>query len=585
MRALALREARRLAPFGLGGLGLTLLAWWSPWHLGGVPTLLLPVTTILVTIVLGVAAVAPDTAAGGVAFLLRLPLRPGRVAAAKTLVAAAWALPVVAPLLIESRQPYTASMYALIGLAAGLLASVISRRVLPALCVAPLIIGTWLLLGVIVPVTALDAAVGPYSMPAMAALSLGLAALAFARGDLHRASPRPALIAAVGLAPTFVLVFAGSAAAQAWTLARVVPGALRVREAVALPAGPRLALSLEATVWSGHEVRTAVLEADHAWLIPARNACRPAPSPDGRFLLLEDLVGSSGWIVDVSARTVTRLPELGTFVSLRETEPLWGPGGLLALVRGRGALEAFYPRERGLARAWRALPPGARYVGLADDGRALLADAAGVLACDLPGPGDDGAPVAPERLLRWPEGMSWEQAAPAPGGRLLVIDQAGAVHVVDLRAGGVVALAITPARRVRLDRAAHSPDGGRAAFTHADAAVSIFDLSSGERLLTVTPPPRAAFETPWGGGDPAWAPDGRAVAMPWGPVAFLGDHPAGERPCLDPSAHVHADLGRRGSVAAFVLDHVVPRDAPLSLARPFTAEPAVVLDLTSGGAR
>ncbi len=590
MRALALREARRLAPYGLGASALGAGALVTGHAEGAVPFF----GSLAAAALLGVTAFAPDTARGGAVFLRTLPLPSWRVAAVKVAVALAWAVPASAPLALPLNDwhPGAAVGPPALGFGAGVLASVVSHRVTPALLIAPLVALLTALAGLTLPCLALGldpAPLGFVVLPALAALSALLAVAAFAHGDRHRPTLRPALIAAAGLAPAFVLVFGATAAARDWTLRNTLPAALEVEGATALPGRPGLALELEATLWTKDEAWCAVLEADRAWLVPARNAVAPRPSPDGRFLLLEDGQGPGGWLVDLDARTTTALTGRGS-VGFGYDDVVWGPDGVVALVRGHGAVDALYPAAashpgRAPDRACAHRPvPGASYVGLTDDGRALLVDPEGALVCDLPRPGA-AASTPPERLLAWPDGLAVESALSLPGRRLLVASTVGAVLLFDLTTGAMTPLddagerAPGPLRRGAITL---SPSGRLAAFS-TTSAVLCYDLATGARVAAEERPtdaPRGGF-----GRAPAWSASERALALPWCATLFLDEHPLGDRHCAAASPHSHPALGER-VVAGFVLDRVVPRGQPLTLARPFSDE-AVRLTLkhADGGAR
>ncbi|MCO5171230.1 MAG: PQQ-like beta-propeller repeat protein [Planctomycetes bacterium] len=514
MKALLLRELRRLAPYGLGAALLALAL--PPTDDAGL------VLHAALAAVLGVAAVAPDTAAGGTAFLLRLPARPVQVAAVKLLVAALWVLPALVAALARDPRGVGVGIPCLFaaGLGAGALASVVAHRVMPAVLLAPMLLAAFGLMGV-VPLAALRTeprgVLAFLAAPAAIGLaSVGLAALAFAHGERHRPTPRPALLAGAGLAALAVLSFGSTAAAHAWTLEHVAPGALRAVAATPIPGGG-LVVELDAALWCGHERRIVVLGPGDAWQVPLRGVAGPEVSPDGRLVLLAGFP-AGGWLLDLDARTTTPLPG---FEPHRDVA--WGPEGAVTLTRSHQGLEPvdvlrLAPAGHEDARVVLHVP-GAHYVGLAEDGRALLVDDAGVLASALPAPGAPASTPPAERLVRWPAGLSCQQALPVAGGRLLVLDPEGTVHALDLRTGDGVALTgwdepvylhrstvqVSPCRR----RAAARITGGR---------IVVVDLATGARVLDARPPADAGPTTRL---EPAWTPDGEALALPWGPVASI----------------------------------------------------------------
>lgn len=607
MRALMSRELRRLAPISAGLLLLccALLALdLKGMRPSGVN--LSVVALLLAPALLGVAAVAPDTSAGGTAFLLRLPVRPAQVIVAKALCAGLLTLVSISPFLIglllykddDRGKFYVISLF---GFAAGLLASVVAHRVMTALLVAPVLLAAVGILGVILPALALGISPG-FAEVVTAAFSLAFGAAAvtsFARGERHRVSARPALIAAAILGPLVPLNLAANAGAQAWTYAEVLPGALRIKHAT--PAGARVAVAMHADLWTGQERRVAVLEGDRAWLVPARGAVWPEASPDGRYLLLRAGGAPGGWIVDLERRTTTAITGRASD-GFGYTDAVWSSEtGLVQLVRGRASVETFTPHPVDspalgpeTACAMR-LMPGANYVGVTLDGRALLTDAEGVLSVPLPQPGQTHH-VAPTRVLAFAADVSCQGAVASPSGRLLVVSQAtdagpASLRVLDLAAGTTVALAPDAdgsALPARLDRgsARFSPDERRVALTLAGEHVASFDLRSGALLARHAAPANDAVRA-WLGVPPFWSADGQALALPWGAVVFYAPHALAGGRCEDVVAHTHA--GSPTNAVALVGERALLEGRPLALTPLFSREgasgaPELVV-LEQGGAR
>lgn len=545
MRALLLRDLRRLAPYGLAAAPLALAL--PPVDVTGL------LVHVALAAVLGVAAVAPDTAAGGTAFLLRLPARPVGVAATKLLAAALWLLPALAAALARDARDLGVGLPCLsaAGFGAGALASVVAHRVMPAVLLAPLLLVTFGLLSLL-PFAVLGAQpqgfLAQFAGPTgLGVASVGLALLAFARGERHRSTPRPAVIAAGGLATLGVLTFTSTAGAYAWTLEREAPRALAALGAAPLGEGG-LVVELEADLWCGVERRVVTLGPEGVWQVPLRQVAWPQASPDGRFVLLTDFRLGGGWLLDVAARTTTRLPRYEP-----HRDVAWGPDGAVTLLRSHQGLEPvdllrLTPANREDARAVLHVP-GAHYVGLAEDGRALLVDDAGVVAGPLPGSVTPAPEV--ERLVAWPADLVCVAAMPAPGGRLLVLDPAGELHALDLGSGARVGLGSWEGDALYLHASAvrFAPGGRHAALRLAGSRTVVVDLATGARVVDALPPSRSG---PWSGHGPVWTPDGQALALPWGPVVTVD---GGERAAV-PGGAVGFVAGRavaRGAALADVL--------------------------------
>jgi hypothetical protein len=605
VKALLRRELRRLAPLtaGLLLLSCVLLAV----ELNGVRffNMTLSVgTMLLVPALLGVATVAPDTGAGGTAFLSRLPLRPAQVIVGKALCGWLLALVAVAPFLVASAiydgVDLILGLLPAWGFAAGLLASVVAHRVMAALLVAPVLLVVVMLVAGLLPAVALEIN-GP--LPGLAVFSVALVAAAvaaFVRGERHRISARPALVAAAILGPLVPLNFAATAGAQAWTYAEVLPGALRVKRAA--PAGARVAVAMEADLWTGRERRVAVLDGDRAWLVPARGAVLPDVSPDGRFLLLRAMFDPGGWIVDLEAGTTTAVTGRAS-VGFGYTDAVWSDTGLVQLVRGRSSVETFTPHpvddlQLGPDSACATRPmPGASYAGVTPDGRALLTDVEGVISVPLPQPGQT-AHEAPTRVFSWPWLGAPGGAVVSPSGRrLLALVPASKglserLLLADLATGGRAELDSAPdghPYRARLDRGnvRFSADERRVALTLSGEHVASFDLATGA-LLGHHDAPADDDVRAWLGAAPFWSSDGGALALPWGTVVFYGPHALAGGRCEQATAHSHAEAPAR-AVALLGDGQALVEGQPLALTRlfvrPGASEAPALVVLSQGGAR
>lgn len=607
MRTLFLRELRRLAPYG-GGLFLGVLLPYAlplPWH--EKPSLWSMVILSGVVLALAVSTVVPDTASGGLAFLLRMPVRRGRVIALKTLAAALWTLPVLVTFLLAI-GPVSVDPFLGLGLGAialifgcGLLASVTSRQVLPAFMVAPLLALAAMLAGLFPSVFALDVYPMPLASVVLSALGVAsviAAAVAFVRGEPHRPSPRPALLAAAVLAPVFVASFAATAAAQAWTFARVLPHELRVVDSVRA-SGARQLVRLEASLWTGIEQRVAVVEGEGAWLLPVRGEVELEASPDGRWALLRRPRRPGGWLVDLTTRTTTALPGRAAegFGFPHVVWPRTHGAALPVMLRQvrPGELELFAPYPVSSPEELRRgpsftfpVPADARLVGVTAGGDALLADDRGLLACELPRPkqGVGGG----TRRLPWPEGLRPDDLQTSPRRERVIVRSNDAVHVVDLATGTSARLerpAASAAWRPRVDRprdVAFSPDEARVVVALPAWDRACFDARTGACLAWFDAPPLVQPAPAWTAfGAAAWAGDGSAVAMPWGPVAWFGPHAGCERA----GTHEHgAPAGRRVAAFGAGSSHGFEGGARLALAPLLEpGAPATFVTLELGGAR
>ncbi len=619
MTGLALREARRLAPYALGApLVGAAGAWWLATrpdrllHLGQGLELALAGTAAL----LGVAAVAPDTGAGGVAFLSRLPVRPLRVVATKLAVAGALALLAGAALVALRAAvdpagagpapgaglglaatglrpggappgPLAPLTLAAFAFAAGSAASVAARGTLPALLLAPVVALALALLGGAAPVALLRLEPWPF-LPTAALLAapplLALGAAAYALGERHRPSLRPAAIVAAGVVALGGVGLAGTAAARSWTLHAARPGLLVVR-AVEAPRGDLVAVELAGQAWPGPQRRVALLGRAGAgglrwkasprprelapapgrspghlvWDLPLEDVAAPELSPCGRALLVRCTRDPGGWLVDLAApdapprRLAGPAPEGFGFDHV-----VW-LGAEPALVRERaGHLEVLRPVgldpalpradvERAVTRA----PLDGALVGPTPRGGVLVTTPGGLEERALPGsPG--ARPAGPRRLATWPAGAVVHAVYPSPRGGVAVVD-------LDLpglgrrfasltlpAAGGdappaSLGVLATAARGWatwipgggRYGGWAFSPDERTFAVDEPGRGLAVFDLEAGALRARLTPGEDAralaarlaatgALEL---GLQVAFTPDGARLTAPWGTTLALEGPP------------------------------------------------------------
>lgn len=596
MSLLLWRELLRLAPYGAIGLVLVLAA---PLLLRVHPLLgllALQAGTFLAPGVLGIATLAPDTASGATAFFTRLPIAPWRWVAVKLVAAGGWTLLIhladrlalawlaspgllerasITPGFVASFAPFVAPAQAC-GLGLGCLASAVVPRTMPAILLAPSLAVSGLLVLLGVPMVAWrippDEGLSAIAAPALGLAGLIAAALAFLRGEPHRPSARPALLAAAVMAPALVLGVSATAVAHAWTVEAAVPDlAVGPALGVAAPSGDRIAVELQGRRWTGPELRVAVLghgKLPLTTVLPFRDAVSPEFSPDGSRLLLRSAFDPGGWLVDLAGRW-ERLPGLAPtgfgfpWVAWLRNEPL--------LVREQGGdLETFLPDptlpvtrrvDRApelLRRLARAPLDGRSLVGTLLDGRVVLADREGLVAVEPPVAAADvetgpqrARLAAGERLFGWPA----SEAAPAaisPRGRAAVRrvpDDPGALEVLGPPGTAPRRLASGAAQALILsrERLSWSPEERFLALALPGGDLLIVELASAAVLARLDLPTRfqasAAGPAVWSGGADDW------VASPTGDLLHLGNHERGALPV--PAA---AGLGR---------DRFVPLGRPL----------------------
>jgi hypothetical protein len=554
------RELKRLAPYALGLVALAIVAALTL-HLKAAKSadgtltifsasrvelwrITLVFVCILVPGVLAVGTVAPDTATGGTAFLARLPLSGGRVLSTKILAATILALVsgglaflafglVGPPMEADQRTAWVAlTATALAGFsgAVALLASVVAPKTMHAILAAPAIGIGLIVAGVSFPVLAFEIVYrGNFLSIGTAVLALVLLAAAFAayaRGDVHRRSARPALIAIAGVVPALVLFVSGTYAAKAWASERSVPR-LCVGPDVPLlsPDGHKLAVRLAGVTWAAPESRVAIVDVatGETWLLPTSDVHDPSFSPDGKKLLVRSTYYSGGFLVDLESRKAGWVPGLShegfgfPHVSWRGDRPLF--------VRQMGqSLESFDPLAPGADRRRvhaQSRPPLERFELLGvrpEDGRLVITGADGLFAVDPPLPSWCSPGARPmERLLEWPKAGPLSGALAPSGKRLLLSGRTGpcCLELLDLERGRVlVPLEVGRVDRVALYATSFSPDERRVAIA-LDREVAFFDTATGKKLGSLDRPkakvddglldelPRVAA---------TWSPDGRLVA-------------------------------------------------------------------------
>jgi hypothetical protein len=317
MKTVFLRDLRRLAPYALALYGLIAIFGLIAANIDGMRWKdSVAIASILAAGFLAVATVAPDTDSGAVAFLARLPLAPWRIATAKLAAAAVWTLSCLSMAYVAQegsssgqRDVFEIGAFAF---ACGGLASAAANRTLPAAIMTGVIAGVTVS-GVGIPAALLDAhgVVDPRGIffDAVCLAFVGAAVFTYARGDRHRASWRPALIASAAVLLTCTAAL-GTVAAAHGLQVRDAPSWLTVRESVVTSPGGRYAVvTLSGTKWAAHEQRVAVIDRNDAtvWLLPMRFASAPEVSPDGSKLLVRNAEEPGGWLVDLASREITPL--------------------------------------------------------------------------------------------------------------------------------------------------------------------------------------------------------------------------------------------------------------------------------------
>lgn len=556
MSPLLLRELRRLAPYGLGSAALILAAFPASWA-GGARAEALACAALLGPAVLGVATVAPDSSSGGGAFLARLPLAPWRVLLAKLGAALTWtgALHLIARAVVGSLwEPdldgagTALTLGQLCAFGVGCLASMVAPRVMPAILLAPslAVVSLLVLLGLPLAAWRIDPEQGLalVAVPGLGVACLLAAAVTFLRGECHRPSGRPALIAAALLVPALVLGVGATGVARAWTVEAATPD-LKVGPTLGVAALEYglVAVPLQGRNWTGRDDRVALLSfgmgGESAAVVPLRGVAGPELSPDGQRLLLRATQDPGGWLVDLQGRGWARLPGLAP-EGFGFSHLVWRAGRPL-LLRQRGAeLEAFLPdpAAAGLEPAdlepWLVRAPlgGRRLVAALLDGRIALAGAEGLVAVDPPVPdpslggGQRAALPAGVTLFTW-EGAGEAAVSPRARAALRVPPEEPTTLEVLLpvQAG-------QPARRLRglsqgaldlsRERLSWSPEERHVALQLPDGSTAVIDVSTAALRARLSPARGTVGVEPSAAGPVVWSPSSEAwVALPSGELLDL----------------------------------------------------------------
>lgn len=409
-KALFLRELRRLLPYGLIGplLALALVVVVgtrsSTLILGLIPALL------------GITAVAPDTSSGATAFLARMPIGQTRVLAIKVLAALCWLAfgGLIAALAMHGigrgfrDGAGLVLAFQVFAFGSGLLASVATYRTMPAILLTPalavvisivtlalpaLLFGIW---GTQTLATAMFASLG--------AASVVVAFLAYARGERHLKSPRPALLVIGGLVPVLLLWTTGLGAAQVLTADHVASGLTVVPGTVG--SAEHLAVPLKGRSWMGDEESIVVFDRTGGapWVVPARRVRAPEFSPDGRWLLLRNTRSRGGVLVDVRARRLESLDHSMSKEGFGFRWVVWREAGPLLVNQRDEMLVVFDPRAGWIQGT--VLPRAYTVVGVDPRGRLVVWDERGLHAftrlASWPAPAPSARPVPPpvRRRLR-----------------------------------------------------------------------------------------------------------------------------------------------------------------------------------------
>jgi hypothetical protein len=544
MRAIFLRELRRLAPYGAGTLLLAFVFAFVAVMFDDLGLNLhgtLAWARLLGVALLGVATVAPDTSSGAIAFLARMPVARGRVLAAKLGAAAVWALvvAVVPELAFEGRldEVQIASMLAF-AFAAGCLASTMMARTLQAAIVAGILGVTVPLLLAVPADLLLDVRTGKTGVmyPVLAIFGpafVAIAFLAFVRGDRHRVSMRPALLGLVGLAALELVTFSGVAVAHGFSVSDA-PRWLKVQNVPAPESrdGRFVAVTLRGITWCAAEERVALIDREKKTLrlLPTRDVTSPAFSPGGK-LLLRNSRGRGGWLVSgddrdekLKAAWDDTFEGFGSEIVLwKDERPYFARTRAEKQPDGRMSapvLEVAAPGEAIVAT--RPIEPGMRLES-ALGSKVVLLGGRGLAVLD-PWSGE-------ATRAELDEGWRPGECVVAPSGRSALVlasrDSAWSVFALDLDAGARRRIDQVPDFvRGKLLLAAYSPDEKRVAVPGL-GMLGILDLERGEwkttdggrptkdLLLRAQDEDPASEASPWRA--PVWSRDGRALALGWGP--------------------------------------------------------------------
>jgi hypothetical protein len=525
MKALFLRDLRRLAPVaGAVQLGIFLMILIGRLRDEQIDAASVAAAgSALGALLLGVATVAPDTDSGAVAFLARLPISPSRALAAKVAAATFWVGAIAAISTASTGMPdglwhdhFKLGQALAVALASGVLASVASPRTLPAMVLAPIIAGlAWI--AFVAPVLLIfwmRAVLDPGAplVLGFSAAGIAIAFVAFARGDRHRASWRPAALALAGVILVDVLSVTSAALAHGWNI-HEAPRWMSVRgwQRVESADGSIVALVLEGERWAGFESRIAIVDRVQrsARLLPLRYAEPIALSPDGKRLLAgelseQDPVG--GWLVDLETGSVERLE-----TAVASSWVIWGARPMIVR-EGNGAFELCDPR--GVVVAKQAST--GHIVGTVGDRVAVL-DQNGLSLLD-PTTGRSEMLIAVET-----KESDLVDAAISPRGEraVLVVSRPedhpdrneSTFHVLDRSTGARRKFDSALCVDHGFGRTPFSPDLSKIVLSSGQESF-VVDLDRGEAQTFASTGERGA-------GHPAWSPDGARLALPWGEVRDL----------------------------------------------------------------
>jgi hypothetical protein len=514
--AVFLRELRRLAPYGLGLTALAVqLIFWA--RARSFSADLSALSILAIPCFLGAASIAPDTSSGATAFLARLPIAGSRVLPVKVAAAALWTalgIALTVPLMTDHEQPWVLVQIAFFTFAAGVFASVLVSKTLPALLLAPLLAPGIALLGAAVVVLPNRLEAQPWFMLPFGAALGACAFLAFVRGDRHRASGRPAAIAFGSLALALLLGLGSTAAALA--VVEDETADLEPVEAYRSLDGRILVVSLYEHRWYGPESRIAVIEAatGRAWLVPRRLVAVRHLSPDGRRLIVWDWEWARGWLADLETHELRKLSDGPYGTDSARDEVIWrGDRPLRVSFRHDGsATVTDLVSRREVAMEW---PNGISVVGVATSrGQLLATDAeSSIVYVDPPIPGGRSSTLV-EPGVRCAELHALQSSLVAPSGeRLLCPTKSHGVAVVDLAIGTTVPLDLhlpegSPCVPLGND-ARFSPDERRVAIRLGSSRVVFYDVATGRSLNWISP--RSC-------GGMIWSPDGSKFADDYGDV-------------------------------------------------------------------
>lgn len=574
MSPLFARELRRLAPYGLGAaglLGVALVSFTRP-EAQDLAFLTFLAGALLGPGVVGVASVAPDSSSGGAAFLVRLPIPAPVVLRHKLAASAVWTLAIGAAVIavyaltprLHDGLSGPENLLGLLGaqllsLGIGCAASVLTPRVLPAVLLAPsvgimcllVLLGVPLVAWRIPPTDGLVQVVAPLT----GLLMLGGAAVAYLRGETHRASLKPALLLSSVLLPGLLFGVGATGVAHAWTVESLVPRLQVSGPGAAAPGRALVAIPLSGRSWTGLEQRMVVMAgpmvfggAEGAVVLPQRGVEGPEFSPDGERLLLRASSDPGGWLVDLRSGASLRLPGAAP-VGFGFPWVVWR-GGQPVMVRMEGdGLQVFWPdpaaadlepEELG---PWTIRQPlaGQQFVGTLLDGRIAVERHDGLFAYDPPrptpslGPGQVAPPLGPGApLFRWSGGTTLAVAV-SPRGRAALRVTSEDPRAVEVWSGdrlcsrlnavipaGVGARAFSRERIGWSDEEGfvavagverRTPLGGGTNSVSLESEVSVISLTTGTLLTTL----RGPWEGPvvWSSGEDAW------VALPSGEMFDL----------------------------------------------------------------